>query len=345
MTRHSLFERMLERMNILPAAIDDVFASPLIGRILAIAVKRGVFEGLETGTGSLQDVATRVGLSLASVEKILNVLQATGYVNKRGETFGLTKRSKKWLVRSSPSFIGNFVEYVGLLHSHWLYLEDTLQDGVPPKTYFETFTPSEWEIYSSGMEDLARLLLPYVAPLISFDSAPRRLLDIGGSHGLYSTALCRRYPSLSATVVDFAPALERARRNVERANVSERVELCHGDIFTVSLPAKRYDAALMFNVVHGFNAAKNRELIGKVSHGLSDKGKLYLLDQWLEKGRGGGMSRVLPLLVGVHLLNEAGGDAYAPEQIVQWMEDSGFTNIRRRRLRMPGVSLIEGRKR
>jgi tRNA A22 N-methylase len=38
----------------------------------------------------------------------------------------------------------------------------------------------------------------------------RDLLDIGGSHGYYSVALCRRHPTLRAVILDLPQAVVHA---------------------------------------------------------------------------------------------------------------------------------------
>jgi hemolysin activation/secretion protein len=45
--------------------------------------------------------------------------------------------------------------------------------------------------------------------------SPTAMLDIGGSHGLYSVALCRRYPTLDGTILE-PPQVEEATRLLAR---------------------------------------------------------------------------------------------------------------------------------
>src|SRR5262249_60603619 len=44
-------------------------------------------------------------------------------------------------------------------------------------------------------------------------SGRKRLLDVGGGSGAYTLAFCAANPELSATILDFAPTVDTARRN------------------------------------------------------------------------------------------------------------------------------------
>src|SRR5439155_1084403 len=124
--------------------------------------------------------------------------------------FSLAPQASKWLVKSSPQYIGNFLAYIELLQVHWMHLEETIK-GKPPKTYVETFTKNEWHTYTMGMMDLARLIMPHLLPKLHIPSGAKSLLDVAGSHGLYSIELCRRYPQLEATIADFPEVLGTTR--------------------------------------------------------------------------------------------------------------------------------------
>ena len=49
------------------------------------------------------------------------------------------------------------------------------------------------------------------------------MLDIGGSHGYYSVALCRRHPSLRAVILDLSEAVTHAERILDREGMGDRV--------------------------------------------------------------------------------------------------------------------------
>ena len=68
----------------------------------------------------------------------------------------------------------------------------------------------EWAIYQDGMRDVAANPAVELAKRMPVPQGATRLLDIGGSHGLYSTELCKRHPALVATILELPGAVDRA---------------------------------------------------------------------------------------------------------------------------------------
>ena len=188
------------------------------------------------------------------------------------------------------------------------------------------------------MRDLARLVIPLVMPKVRLHSGATLLVDVGGSHGLYAIDCCRRNPGLNAVIMDFGPALKVAGKCVREVGMEKRVRMLEGDILHTPIPSQA-DCVLLFNVIHGFTAEQNRDLIARTLAALRPGGKMYILDQ-LKNDRGGsGLGRFIPLMVGLNLLNESGGTAYRSEQVQGWCAAASSTRLRR--LRLPGLTLVE----
>lgn len=58
----------------------------------------------------------------------------------------------------------------------------------------------------------------------------RRLLDLGGGHGLYSIAFAKKNEDIQAFVFDLPPVTEKTKQFIEKYNVSN-VNLIPGDFF------------------------------------------------------------------------------------------------------------------
>jgi len=280
---------------------------------------------------------------LKSIRLLLPPLAAAGYLNKKANIYSLTRQSEKWLVTSSPYSIVNFLRYIELLHKHWMSLEETLSAGHPEKTYMETFTEGEWKTYTLGMMDLAKLLAPHVIPKLKLPSTPIALLDACGSHGLYTIRLCTDNPKLTATIADFPEVLATTREIVRSHGMENRVQLLPCDVTKTQFNAVSYDIVLAFNIIHGFSSEVNRRFIESLITALKPGGSLFILDQlsdWKNKGAG----RLLPLLVGLNLLNEIGGSVYRFSEVKSWCEAAGLRDVTLHRLTVPGVHLIGAKK-
>lgn len=339
--RLSFFERVLHRLHLLPTPFLDAFGGIIFGRVLTIAVRRGVFEAVADAPRSVHEIAERTRLHPRAVELMAEAFVLGGYLGHEGDGYRISVEGKKWLVRSSPHFVGNLIRYFEMLYDRWGAFEYALEHGLPRRPYFEQFTEEDWRIYVYGMADLARLFQPHVLRRIVVERTEGSLLDLGGSHGLYAVELCRRYPRLRAVVMDFAPALRVTEQVLRQEGMRERIEVRAGDFLREPLPSG-LECALMFNVVHGLTDEQNTTLIAAVHEALNDGGRLYILDQLKGTKRRSSLAAFMPLMVGLNLLNEIGGTAYDRRDVERWC--SGFRSVKHYRLRLPGVVLVEAVK-
>lgn len=343
MLKFTFKERILARLNLYPLPIYDAFAAPLVGHILAIALSLHIFEKLKVPQ-SIEKLAKAVNIDPKTAMLLLSSLSASGYVKTIGRKFTVSAAARKWLLERSDHYIGNFVRYVEVLYSHWLYLAKTLTAGEPPATYIESFGKKEWEIYVLGMMDLARVTFPHIARKMVLPEGAKNFLDLGGSHGFYSIKLCQRYPKLRATIVDFPEVLNITRKIIREQRGSHRISLKPGNVLEKSaFVESRFDAALASNLVHGLTADQNRLFLRNTSSSVRSGGYLYILDQFIDE-KGSKLEQLIPLLVGINLMNEVGGSVYTPEQLREWCGEVGFGNMRVYRLRLPGVLLLRLQK-
>lgn len=334
----SLTERLSHYLHVLPVPILDTFSNVVFGRALAIGVRRRVFDHLKEKSSTVNELADATKLSVNGAALLVELFCSAGYLAKRGDRYSLTSESRKWLLQGSPSYIGNLIRYFETLYKRWDYLEHSLERGIPPRKYYETFGEEDWKLYVYAMRDLARLIKGDVSKRIRLAGNPQSLLDLGGSHALYSIECCRRYPSLFATVMDFESTVQFGKKIIEEQGMSKRVNMVAGDFMTQDLP-QHQDCVLMFNIVHGFNERENQRLLDRVIEATVPGGRIYILDQLRTERHGQGLSGFIPLTVGLNLLNEIGGNAYSFDQMKGWC--AGVASIKKIPLRLPGIGLVE----
>lgn len=316
----------------------DAFANVLFGRALAVAVRNGLFDALASGPMTEDQIASATALHPHALKLLLESFAVGGYLVRDGESYRLGAEGKRWFCKDSPHSLVNLIAYFELLHSRWADLETALKDGAPRRPYYEVFNENEWGIYALGMRDLARLLLPHVIEKIMPGKDARSVLDIGGSHGLFSIECCKRRPGLQATIMDFAPALAYASQFAREAGVADRVKVHAGNFLTEPFPPEQ-DVMLMFNIIHGLSGEENRALISRAVTALRPGGKLFILDQMRDDDlRTSALARFIPLMVGINLMNEAGGATYSVSEVGSWCERRP---VRRLGVKMPGVALLE----
>ena len=343
MFRFTLSEKIGSSLNRLPLAVHDTFPGVLFGRMLVLAVRLRFFETLRHRSQTPDELALSLNLDPRSVNVMCDALVHAGYLKNLGTKVALSPQSSKWLVASSPHYIGNFLAYIELLHHHWMSLEETIRTGNSAVKYVESFNNEEWKTYTLGMMDLAKLILPHISNRLRIPATARAMLDAGGSHGLYSIAMCNQYPPLTSTIIDYPQVLKITQTIIEEHNLSHRISLQKGDVRTMSLNAGHYDVVLAFNIIHGFDEETNRKLLARLSAAMTTNGVIYILDQF-KNTRQRGAEKMLPLMVGLNLLNEIGGTTYRTSEVTSWCLKAGFTRITTFRLPLPGVGLLRAYK-
>jgi len=330
-------ERLIFKFNLAPAVMLDFLGAQAF-RLFVTAHRLGVFEALAGGSMTAEQVARRIKADERGTTLLLQGLDAVGYVGQKSGSYAVTAMTAKWL-----PILGDGLGFFEILLERSEHLEDSIRRGGPaidPREWLDQ-RPNGWRDFQAGMIVLARMAADQVAAKVRLPRTARRLLDVGGGHGLYSIKLCRRYPQLSATVFDLPQALEAARETIAAENMATRVALQAGDFWKDDL-RNGYDVALLFNIIHGNLPAKNTELLRKVASALNPGGLVVILDQLTGKVFGG-TSRAFAALMGLNLFNLAGGQTYGFEEIAGWLTSAGFTNPRRRRLlESPGNSLVLG---
>jgi len=68
----------------------------------------------------------------------------------------------------------------------------------------ERHDPAEWGRYQRGMRALAGPAAGEVAQRLRLPAGATAMLDLGGSHGLFSVRLCQQHPKLRATILAIA---------------------------------------------------------------------------------------------------------------------------------------------
>ncbi len=315
----------------------DAFGGVIFARALTVGLRRGLFESVARRPLTVQELSGETGLSREGVKLLADACVAGGYLEYRKGKYSAGAEAKKWLVKSSETYLGDLIFYFDSLNRRLGGLEYSLEHGKPREPYYASFTDGDWGTYVRGMANLAHLLLPDVIKKIRLPSSGGRILDLGGSHALYSLECCRRFQGCTAVVMDFAPALRWAA-SMHEGGLGDGVSLFAQDFLTSPLPAGQ-DAVFLFNILHGLDEETNRSLIERASATLRHRGSLYILDQMTGNRRRSLLSQFIPLMVGLNLMNEIGGSAHSVQQIRGWCAEAATFRVMP--LRFPGVTLIE----
>lgn len=335
-------ERLGAAVNAIPTPIFDTMFACLTARILMLGVERGVVEALGHGPRSAEAVARACGLPQVGAERLLNALVATGYLTTRGRAYALTPRARRWLLESSPDNVRDMVLYN---FDQWRLIEgiDHYVSTGRGVDFHGNLSPDAWRRYQAGMRAATKTWTEQTAKSLPAPPAPRRLLDLGGSHGAFSAALCRLYPSLTGTILELPDAIAVAAPLLAKEGLGERIVHKAGDALTEDLGEGQYDIVVMSQLAHHFTDAQNRALAERVARALRPGGVFGILEQVALDGVGEArradrrMGAILDLYFGA--TSESG--TWAVKQMRAWQKAAGLKPRRTIWMRsVPGVAMV-----
>jgi predicted O-methyltransferase YrrM len=172
--------------------------------------------------------------------------------------------------------------------------------------------------FTLALAGRARNVAPVLAEKYPLDGM-RLLLDVGGGTGIYSIAWLLRHPDLRAIVWDRPEVLKVAREMAEEFGVDARIELRPGDMFRDLVPTGA-DAILLSNILHDWDAAECRALIGRCAQALPIGGRLLIHDVFLDDDLDGPLSVAL---YSAALFQMTEGRAYSAGEYRTWLREAG----------------------
>jgi SAM-dependent methyltransferase len=273
-TADNVLERGLLAAGMMPTAMTEGYA-PVYARALVAATERGMFDAIGAASRSAEAVAAACGTEARATEKHLNFLVTMGYLRVGENGYRLARHTRRFLLANAP---GSIRDAVLMKRLEWRWIEQLdafVADGRSLDVH-ETMTAADWGLYQRGMRAQASLLAPLLTRSIPMPRGARLMLDIGGSHGYFSVALCRRYPGLRAIVVDLPDAVEQAAPILAREKMGDRVVHRAGDALSDDLGEAEYDLVFMFSLVHHFDDATNRRLVARAARALRPGGVMVI---------------------------------------------------------------------
>jgi SAM-dependent methyltransferase len=314
-------EREALESGLVPVPFFETHMAFGLARAVMAATKLGVFESLTAGPATAAEIAARCRADPAATQKLLTALAGCGYLEAGDGLYALSPMARTWLVRESPRSLVHtlmFAYYEWDLMSH---LEDYVCTGRPADVH-EHMTGHQWELYQRSMRGLAAQSAHATAQAIPVPAGATTMIDIGGSHGYYSVALCRRHPGLRSVVLDLPEAISSAAPLLAAENMGDRVVHRQGDALTHDLGNQAYDVVLLSNLAHHFTAPQNKELFIRIARALRPNGVFAVLEPFRsDTAAGAGQLAALSELY-FGLTSRSG--TWTVHEIAQWQRDAGL---------------------
>lgn len=327
--------------------ISDIAFAFMGSKALFSALHVGLFTALADGTSSVEEVAGATGLDRHRATTLLTALTSLGLVEQAGEgRYRNSPAAESFLVQGRKYDFGDYLRFQidKQMYPFLTQLEGALTGDLEPdqvKSYAEWFSdPEEARLYSESQHSGSLGPGRSLARLVDL-SAARSLLDVGGGTGAFSISLCRSYPDLRSTVLDFPNVVEVGREFVEEADLGDRIGFMAGNALKSDWPAEQ-DAVLMSYLFSGVPGEAIAPLVRRAFDTLVPGGRYVVHDFMVDDTRSG------PRLAALWQLQHVAFNPRARSITSGWistlMEEAGFADVEVGEM-IPGMTMyVHGRK-
>jgi SAM-dependent methyltransferase len=295
--------------------------------ILGTAASHSLFNHLEAGATTVDQLATRAGISHRGTQALLDGLVSVGLVDVHDGRYSNTAEASAFLVDGRPASLSGFAK-VKMSHMVAMaQLPDVVRAGGPlADAVVEVADNPHWE-------DLVQALAAQSVPVANLAAETLRLaeageisiLDIGGGSGIYSAIWLERNPAARSTQLDWAPINAIARRLLTERGVTDRVSHIDGDFHTTDFGVSAYDIAVLSNIAHQEGPADNVAIFAKVRSALKAGGTLVISDYVVDDDRGGpGYALTFAAEM---LLKSRRGTTWRQADYRAWLAKAGFEDV------------------
>jgi SAM-dependent methyltransferase len=302
------------------------YAPPLI---IEAAIRHQVFDLLDLGAETIDEVAARSGASLRGIRAIMNALAGLQLLTKDADgRFALSPDSAAFLVTSKPGYIGGMVKHTSTLVPGWLPLTEIVRTGKSAMGVNRQEAGSEF--FHEFVEDIFPVSYPAASRLadvleVAAATAPVKVLDLAAGSGVWSVALAQRSPQVHVTAVDWPGVLDVTRRVTLRMGLAERYSFVAGDLATAEF-GQDYDIATLGHILHSEGETRSRALLRKTFEALKPGGTIAIQEFLVDNSR---TSPSLALIFAVNMLVATDeGDTWSFDEIAGWLREAGFANPR-----------------
>ena len=255
-------------------------------QVLKHGIEFGVFDHLSEPI-SAEEVGRRLETQPEPTSRLLDMLAIIGVIKKEQGQYVNTPTAEEFLIYGKPTYMGDFIqvaldEYARMVAQ----IPQSLKNGITEQEIPE----EQW----SGWIDItiraqrAVWTSKFLAQISEMPEFPhfKRMLDLGGSVGIYTIALVSRHPTLKAIVFDQPSVIETTKKIISEYGLEDRIGVLAGD-FTRDDIGKDYDLVWTSDTLNFFpDKDKLEEICIKVYNSMNSGG-LFVSQQQMVMSKSG----------------------------------------------------------
>jgi 3-hydroxy-5-methyl-1-naphthoate 3-O-methyltransferase len=303
------------------------FAPPLM---IETALRYGVFDILDKGAKSLDDLCVETGTSPRGLRMVLDALVGLDVLSKDDTGhYALTEESATFLVTGKPTYHGAFFLLTKEpMLSSWSKLDEVVKSGRPAQhinreqegsSFFLKFVEDIFPIHYAGAQALATALG------VQSTSVPISVLDLAAGSGVWSVAIAQQSPQIRVTAVDWPGVIPVTKKVTAHYGLADRYKFVAGDLHDANF-GQGHTIATLGHILHSEGESRSRRLLRKTFEALAPGGTIAIAEILVDAKR---RAAVPALIFAVNMLvNSDEGDTFSFDEIRGWLQDAGFGEVR-----------------
>jgi predicted metal-binding protein len=308
--------------------IEDLSTAYWYSEILFAALDIRLFDFLGRDGKDIGSLRKAMGGDASALARLLIALERIGLVEKSNGTWFNSQATARYLMESSPDYMGACFLYRRYMQKEWQGLAGKLFPGkiVSEKREEKDDYSSRNFRYVCAMDALSRQKALEIGSLLKARSWRPPILDIGGGAGALIRALIEQNDSANGFLLELPEVVAAARRRYPDEASWDRIGCLEGDFRSLGFSSsQRYGLILMGNFLHAYSAAEAHPLLLKARELLLPGGVLVIHDYFPDRAIGFPHKGALYDLA--MMLNTYNGSCHSCAQVLDWLMNAGLTSI------------------
>lgn len=263
--------------------ISDILLAPWKTGVIVTAIRLNVFTIISDQELTVDEIASKCSANPDRLKPLLDACISLGFLEFKNNKYKNSHFSLVYFVKGKHLYVGDFLKLLNNESLEWFQLPDLIR-GKEKKTIEIPELKFDYGTFITAMNCIGQLGEADAVKDAVDLSECKRMTDAGGGSGLYSIALCQKYPDLHSTILDVKETLEVTRELIAERPEKQQITLQEGDFLKDSL-GDNLDAVLLSDVMYGENDA--RILLKNARDSLVQNGVLIVRGYYADPERSG----------------------------------------------------------
>ena len=263
-----------------------------VSRAIGLAVKLNISDYLHNGSKSISELALLTNCHEESLYRMMRMLASQGiYIEKKSRVFANNNLSRTMLDKDDTMHYMISHQVNGFNWSMYGELEYVIRTGenafkkVSGMELFKFLeaNPEKNDEYNKAMTNSSVMLGYAILSEYNFKNA-KRVIDIGGGHGVLLSLILKKHKHLDGIVFDLPHVVNQANQIFIKFGIENRTEIISGNFFE-SVPSNA-DIYLLKSIIHNLTDIQAIELLKKIKSVLPVNGKILVFEPIIESNNG-----------------------------------------------------------